>query len=122
MLPHPGKRLYEDTVDRRILIARWGLVPPWARDIKIGARLINARSESILDKPSFRRVNKAGLLGQLNGRPGYAALHGYGVIDAPMVVTRWFAVVRPATCGNGWQGRVPGISRVLCVRWLSAKR
>ena len=42
-------------MDRRFLIARWGLVPSWAKDIKIGARLINARSEPILDKPSFRR-------------------------------------------------------------------
>lgn len=33
---------------------RWGLVPSWAKDIKIGSRMINARSEGILDKPSFR--------------------------------------------------------------------
>jgi putative SOS response-associated peptidase YedK len=39
---------------RHLVSARWGLVPSWAKDIKIGARLINARSESILDKPSFR--------------------------------------------------------------------
>ncbi len=33
---------------------RWGLIPAWARDIKIGARLINARSETVHSKPSFR--------------------------------------------------------------------
>jgi len=33
---------------------RWGLVPSWAKDIAIGNRLINARSETILEKPSFR--------------------------------------------------------------------
>lgn len=33
---------------------RWGLVPSWARDIKIGARMFNARSESLAEKPSFR--------------------------------------------------------------------
>lgn len=33
---------------------RWGLVPHWAKDIKQGARLINARRESIATKPSFR--------------------------------------------------------------------
>jgi putative SOS response-associated peptidase YedK len=32
----------------------WGLVPYWSRDIKSGARLINARRESIASKPSFR--------------------------------------------------------------------
>jgi putative SOS response-associated peptidase YedK len=45
-----------DSVDRRLLIARWGLVPSWAKDIKIGSKLINTRSESILDKPSFRKA------------------------------------------------------------------
>jgi putative SOS response-associated peptidase YedK len=33
---------------------RWGLVPRWASDPAIGARLINARAETIADKPSFR--------------------------------------------------------------------
>lgn len=34
---------------------RWGLVPFWAKDLKIGARMINARSEGIEKKPSFRK-------------------------------------------------------------------
>jgi putative SOS response-associated peptidase YedK len=34
---------------------RWGLVPFWAKDLKIGARMINARSEGIENKPSFRK-------------------------------------------------------------------
>lgn len=33
---------------------RWGLVPHWADDLKIGNRLINARSETVASKPSFR--------------------------------------------------------------------
>jgi hypothetical protein len=32
----------------------WGLVPLWAKDASIGARLINARSETVEEKPSFR--------------------------------------------------------------------
>ena len=32
---------------------RWGLVPSWARDVRIATRLINARSETIHTKPSF---------------------------------------------------------------------
>ena len=35
---------------------RWGLVPAWARDVKIGARLINARSETVDSKPAFRNA------------------------------------------------------------------
>lgn len=35
---------------------RWGLVPSWAKDDKIGSKMINARAESLLDKPSFKRL------------------------------------------------------------------
>jgi len=37
-----------------ISMVRWGLVPFWAKDASIGSRLINGRSETVLDKPSFR--------------------------------------------------------------------
>lgn len=33
---------------------RWGLVPSWAKDLRIGARMINARSETVHEKPAFR--------------------------------------------------------------------
>ena len=49
-----AERLDEGPLDRRLLIAKWGLVLSWAKDTKIGSKLINARSESILEKPSFR--------------------------------------------------------------------
>lgn len=39
---------------RELAPHRWGLVPSWARDPKIGARMINARSETVDSKPSFR--------------------------------------------------------------------
>jgi putative SOS response-associated peptidase YedK len=55
-VPIVAERLDEGTIDRHLLIARWGLVPSWAKDIKIGSKLINARSESILEKPSFRKA------------------------------------------------------------------
>lgn len=37
---------------------RWGLVPSWAKDTKIGASLINARQETVASKPSFRTAYK----------------------------------------------------------------
>lgn len=37
---------------------QWGLIPFWAKDIKIGNRMINARSETILEKPAFRAAAK----------------------------------------------------------------
>jgi putative SOS response-associated peptidase YedK len=33
---------------------RWGLIPSWAKDASIGARMINARAETVADKPAFR--------------------------------------------------------------------
>lgn len=33
---------------------RWGLIPKWAKDTKIGNKMINARSETMEEKPSFR--------------------------------------------------------------------
>lgn len=35
---------------------RWGLVPFWAKDLKIGSRMINARSETLLEKAAFRQA------------------------------------------------------------------
>lgn len=35
-------------------LLRWGLVPPWARDPSIGYRMINARAETVAEKPAFR--------------------------------------------------------------------
>ena len=39
---------------RRAVRMRWGLIPYWAKDPKIGSRMINARAETVAEKPSFR--------------------------------------------------------------------
>ena len=47
-------RLQSQTHKHMISLLRWGLIPSWAKDQSIGARLTNARSETVLTKPSFR--------------------------------------------------------------------
>jgi len=40
----------------RLSLMRWGLIPAWAKDPAIGRRLINARAETLTEKPSFRSL------------------------------------------------------------------
>lgn len=42
--------------ERQLRTLRWGLVPSWAKDPSIGNRMINARSETVAEKPAFRRA------------------------------------------------------------------
>ncbi len=44
-----------NTVPDRLTMARWGLIPHWAKDPAIGSRMINARAETVAQKPAFRR-------------------------------------------------------------------
>jgi putative SOS response-associated peptidase YedK len=44
---------------RQLRNLKWGLVPSWAKDPKIGNRLINARAETVQEKPAFRRAFKS---------------------------------------------------------------
>ena len=41
---------------RSLDLLRWGLVPHWAKDVGIGNRLINARAETVAEKPAFRQA------------------------------------------------------------------
>ncbi|MBA4495576.1 SOS response-associated peptidase [Paenactinomyces guangxiensis] len=43
---------------RKGTLLRWGLIPFWSKDTKIGNRMINARSETVHEKPSFKRLLK----------------------------------------------------------------
>ncbi|MCA9875835.1 MAG: SOS response-associated peptidase [Ardenticatenaceae bacterium] len=43
---------------RELTLFRWGLIPSWAKDMKMGARMINARSETVAEKPAFRSAFK----------------------------------------------------------------
>ena len=50
--------IVRDAEKRAIELYQWGLVPFWADDPKIGYRMINARSETAHEKPSFRAAYK----------------------------------------------------------------
>ena len=59
----PTKKVYlvvDRTMDERreraLVTGRWGLVPSWAKDPSIGSRMINARAETVAEKPAFRRA------------------------------------------------------------------
>lgn len=43
---------------RKVILMRWGLVPFWAKDTSIGNKMINARAETIAEKPAFRQAVK----------------------------------------------------------------
>ncbi len=57
VLDHRSKEGDEEVPPvRQLRVVRWGLVPSWAKDPKIGSRMINARVETVAEKPSFRRA------------------------------------------------------------------
>ncbi len=53
----PGQSIlaFRDLPGRQGALLHWGLVPSWSKDRKNAYRMINARSETVFDKPSFRR-------------------------------------------------------------------
>lgn len=74
----------EDNVEtqvRRIAGMRWGLVPSWAKDPSVGNRMINARAESLAQKPAFRKplakrrclIPASGYFEWRKGAPGVGA-------------------------------------------------
>ncbi len=56
--PVAAVRLDGKTGARELTYFHWGLIPSWAKDPKIGSRMINARSETAAEKPSFRAAFK----------------------------------------------------------------
>jgi putative SOS response-associated peptidase YedK len=65
---------------------KWGLVPSWARDPAIGNRLINARAETLADKPAFRSAFARGRC--LIPASGYYEWKREGRSRTPMLVRR----------------------------------
>ena len=46
--------IINDGSKNRVGLLKWGLIPPFAKDEKIGASMINAKSETLMERPSFR--------------------------------------------------------------------
>ncbi|WP_110182617.1 SOS response-associated peptidase [Nocardioides solisilvae] len=46
----------EEPAERQLRVLTWGLVPSWAKDPSIGNRMINARVETVAEKPAFRKA------------------------------------------------------------------
>ncbi|HEX6246854.1 MAG TPA: SOS response-associated peptidase [Nocardioidaceae bacterium] len=56
VLSRPPSQEKQRPAQRQLRVLTWGLVPSWAKDPAIGNRLINARVETVADKPAFRRA------------------------------------------------------------------
>jgi putative SOS response-associated peptidase YedK len=54
----PGQQIpvITDGTTRKVELFRWGLIPPWAKDSSVGYKMINARAETIAEKPSFKNA------------------------------------------------------------------
>ncbi len=47
--------IVSDGKENRMGLLRWGLIPPWAKEMNIGYKMINARAETLAEKPAFKR-------------------------------------------------------------------
>ena len=56
VVERPPREEPEAAPARQLRVVRWGLVPSWAKDPKIGSRMINARMETVAEKPAYKRA------------------------------------------------------------------
>ena len=77
--------------EREVAMLRWGLVPMWAKELKFGARCINARAETLASTPAFRvAYRKRRCLVPVNaffewtGEPGHKVKWRIGLKDEPL--------------------------------------
>ena len=76
---------------RELALLRWGLVPSWAKDLGVGTKMINARAESVAEKPAFREalrkrrclVPATGFF-EWQGPPGRKQPYAISVPEAPL--------------------------------------
>jgi putative SOS response-associated peptidase YedK len=95
--------------ERTIQMLRWGLVPPWAASLAGGARMINARAETISEKPAFRTafLRRRCLVpadGFYEWRPGDATKQPYRIAardGAPLAFAGLWERWSPPRAANG---------------------
>src|SRR5690349_21689495 len=56
VVERPPSRESAEPPQRQLRVFTWGLVPSWAKDPSIGNRMINARMETVAEKPAFRKA------------------------------------------------------------------
>ena len=56
VVQRPPSRESDEPAQRQLRVLRWGLVPSWAKDPSIGNRMINARMETVAEKPAYKRA------------------------------------------------------------------
>ncbi|MCH6470234.1 SOS response-associated peptidase [Sinomonas terrae] len=105
-------------LSRKLVTARWGLVPSWAKDTKGAARLINARRETVTEKPSFRKAashrralvpadgyyewQKEETAGKLTKIPNYLHAPGEGLLAFAALFENWPDPAAAADDPNRW--------------------
>jgi putative SOS response-associated peptidase YedK len=82
----PTPIVVEKPEGRLIQTARWGLIPAWAKDPSIGNRLINARAETMAEKPSFRSALRSRRC--LVPADGFFEWHRAGSAKTPFLLHR----------------------------------
>jgi putative SOS response-associated peptidase YedK len=100
--------------NRVLHLLRWGLVPHWSKDSGIGAKLNNARGESVAEKPSFRDAFKRRRC--LIPANGFFEWKAEGKIKQPYYIT--LKSGEPMALGGLWESwKTPegGILRTVCV-------
>lgn len=56
VVERPPSKESDEPPQRQLRVLTWGLVPSWAKDASIGNRLINARMETVAEKPAYKRA------------------------------------------------------------------
>jgi putative SOS response-associated peptidase YedK len=129
----PIVRAARDGGRREAALVRWGLVPSWAKSLSVGSKMINARSETLAEKPAFRNAFKsrrcivpASGFFEWTGEPRWRVPHAITVQGRPLVPFaglwdswknaqgRWietFTIVTTAANGfvSGMHDRMPAI-------------
>ena len=88
-----------DANERELVALRWGLVPFWAKDPAIGNRMINARAETVAEKPAFRAAYRRRRCLVL--ADGFYEWHTEGGIKIPYFIS--LASDEPFTFAGLWE-------------------